>query len=132
MEALKILALEEGLPHVVTSNYVGVNMEVVLALELELVPAIQEQQVAQVPLNNSIEDDIVLADLAREVSVSSQNNKGSSHRLGVHQRPLKKSPIDSSSKGRKTDLEKIKMTRDLLVESGFVKPLDAHFSQTPQ
>ena len=85
---------------------------------------------AQVPLNNSIEDDIVFADLAREVS--SQNNKGSSHRLGVHQRPLKKSPIDSSSKGRKTDLEKIKMTRDLLVESGFVKPLDAHFSQTSQ
>ena len=64
-EVLENLALEEGLPHVVTSNYVGVNMEVVLALELELVPAIQEQQVAQVPLNNSIEDDIVLADLAR-------------------------------------------------------------------
>ena len=82
---LENLALEEGVPHVVTSNCVGVNMEVVLALELEPVQAIQEQQVAQVPLNNSIEDDIVLADLAREVSVSSQNNKGSSHRLGVHQ-----------------------------------------------
>ena len=85
----------------------------------------------QVTLNNSMEDDIVLADLAREVSTSSQN-KGSSHRLGVQQRPLKKSPIDSSSKGRKTNLEKIKMTRDLLVESRFVKPIDAHFSQTPQ
>ena len=77
--------MEEGVPHVVTSNYFGVNMEVVPTLELKPVQAIQEQQVAQVPLNNSIEDDIVLADLAREVLVSSQNNKGSSHRLGVHQ-----------------------------------------------
>ena len=72
------LALEEGVPHVVTSNCVP-------TLELEPIQAIQEQQVAQVPLNNSIEDDIVLDDLAREVLVSSQNNKGSSHRLGVHQ-----------------------------------------------
>ena len=55
------------------------------SLELEPVQAIQEQEVAQVPLNNSIEDDIILADLGREVSVSSENNKGSSHRLGVHQ-----------------------------------------------
>ena len=76
-------SLEEGVPHVVTSNCVGVNMEVVPTLELEPVQPIQEQQVAQVPLNNSIEDGIVLADLAREVSISSQNNKGSSHRLGV-------------------------------------------------
>ena len=75
---LENLALEEGVSHVVTSNCV-------LAPELEPIQAIQEQQVAQVPLNNSIEDDFVLADLAREVSVSSQNNKGSSHRLGVHQ-----------------------------------------------
>ena len=71
--------------HVVTSNCVGVNMEVIPALETEPIQAIQEQQVAQVPLNNSIEDDIVLVDLAREVSISSQNNKGSSHRLVVHQ-----------------------------------------------
>ena len=82
---LENLALEEGVPHVVTSSCVGVNMEVVPALDLEPAQPIQEQQVGQVPLNNSIEDDIVLADLAREVSVSSQNNKGSSHRLGVHQ-----------------------------------------------
>ena len=40
---------------------------------------------AQVTLNNSIEDEIVLADLARAVLFSSQNNKGSSHRLGVQQ-----------------------------------------------
>ena len=43
---LKNLALEEGIPHLVTSNCVGVNMEVILALELELVQAIQEEQVA--------------------------------------------------------------------------------------
>ena len=60
---LENFTLEEGVPHVVTSNCVGVNMEVVPALELELGQAIQEQEVAQVPLNNSIEDDIVLADL---------------------------------------------------------------------
>ena len=77
---LENLGLEEGVPHVVTCNCVGVNMEVVLALELEPVQAIQVQQVAQVPFNNSIEDDIVLVDLAREVSVSSQNNKDLSHR----------------------------------------------------
>ena len=71
---LENLALEEGVP----SNCVP-------ALELEPIQAIQEQQVAHVPLNKSIEDDIVLADLAREVSFSSQNKKGSSHRLGVHQ-----------------------------------------------
>ena len=124
-EVLENLALEEGFPHVVTFNYVP-------ALELEPIQAIQEQQVAQVPLNNSIEDDIVLANLGREVSVSSQNNKGSSHRLGVQQRPLKKSSTDSSSKGQKTNLEKIKMTRDLLMESEFVKPIDAHFFQIPQ
>ena len=82
---LENLALEEGVPHVVTSNCVGVNMEVVPALELKPTQTIQEQQVDQVPLNNSIEDDIVLADLDREVLVSSQNNKGSSHRLRVHQ-----------------------------------------------
>ena len=82
---LENFALEEGVPHVVTSNCVGLNMEVVLALELEPVQAIQEQQVSEVPLNNSIEDDIVLADLARGVLVSSQNNKGSNHRLGVQQ-----------------------------------------------
>ena len=131
-EVLENLALEEGVPHVVASNCVGVNMEFVPALELEPVQNIQEKQVAQVPLNNSIEDEIVLVDIVREVLVSSQNNKGSSHRLGVHHRPLKKSPADSSSKGQKIDLEKIKMTGHLLVESGFVKPLDAHFSQTPQ
>ena len=69
----------------VTSNSVGVSMEVVPTLELEPIQAIQGQQVAYVTLNNSIEDDIVLTDLAREISVSSQNNKGSSHRLGVDQ-----------------------------------------------
>ena len=50
---LENLALEEGVTHVVTSNSVGVNMEVVTALELELVQAIQGQQEAQVTLNNS-------------------------------------------------------------------------------
>ena len=54
---LENLYLEEGVPHV-TSNCVP-------SLELEPVQAIQEQQVAQVPLNNSIDDDIVLVDLAR-------------------------------------------------------------------
>ena len=81
-QVLENLALEEGVPHVVTSNSVWVSMEVVLALELDPTQVIQEQQVDQVPLNNSIDDDIVLADLARGVLVSSQN-KISSHRLGV-------------------------------------------------
>ena len=45
-EVLKNLTLEEGVPHVVTSNCVGVSMEVVPTLELELVQAIQGQQVA--------------------------------------------------------------------------------------
>ena len=74
---LENLALEEGVLHVFTSNCVP-------ALDLEPIQAIQKQ-VAQVPLNNSIEDDIVLADLPRQFSVSSQNNRGLSDRLGVHQ-----------------------------------------------
>lgn len=74
----------EGVPHVVTSNNVGVSMEVVLVIEPKLGHAIQGQQVAQVTLINSMEDDIVLVDLAKEALASSQN-KGSSHRLGVNQ-----------------------------------------------
>ena len=45
-EGLENFALEEGVPHVVTSNCVGVSMEVVLVIELEPIQAIQEQQVA--------------------------------------------------------------------------------------
>ena len=78
-----------------------------------------------------MEDDIVLAYLAREVSTFFQI-KGSSHRLGVQQLPLEKGPTNSSSKGQKSDIEKIKSIGDLLVEFGCVKPNDAHFSQTHQ
>jgi len=78
-----------------------------------------------------LQDDIVLTDLAKEV-LTSGKGRGSSQALGVLQRPLKKGLFENSSKvGRKKDLEKIKFTGDLLVESGSVKPIDVHFLQPP-
>lgn len=72
-----------------------------------------------------------MEDLAKEGLVSSKR-KGSSLALRVQQCMIMKGlPENSSKSGRKKDLEKIKRIRELLVESGFVKPIDAHFSLSP-
>ncbi|XP_059077880.1 uncharacterized protein LOC131876481 [Cryptomeria japonica] len=87
---------------------------------------VQDQNVT---MEEPLQDDMVLADLAKVVC---DRIKGSSHSLGVQQRPLKKSSFDPSSiVGRKKDLEMIKLTGDLLVESTSVKTIDAHFSPSP-
>lgn len=77
----------------------------------------------------SVQDDIVLADLTKEV-LSSSKGQGLSPALGVLQRPLKKGHFENASKvGHKKDVDKIKFIGDLLVESRFVKTIEAHFSQ---
>ncbi|XP_057818148.2 uncharacterized protein LOC131031127 [Cryptomeria japonica] len=83
-----------------------------------------ETQDQNVTMEEPLKDDMVLADLAKAVC---DRSKGSSHSLGVQQHPLKKGSFaPSSTVGRKKDLEKIKLTRDLLVESRSVKTIDAH------
>lgn len=61
-----------------------------------------------------------------------KSNKSSAH-LGLHQKDIKKSASKKVSKvGRKKDLDKIKLKRENLVESGSVKTLDSHFSNPPK
>ena len=80
----------------------------------------------------SQEKDVLLADLVKDVFTSSIG-KGSSLALGLMQRPFKKVSFTTPSRvGRKQDQEKIKLTRDLLVESGAVKTLDEHFPHSTQ
>ena len=62
-----------------------------------------------------------------------ENTKGSkdASTLGLQQKPFKKGTLEKPSKsGRKTDQEKVKMMGETLVEAGFVKPIDSHFSQS--
>ena len=50
--------------------------------------------------------------------------------LGLQQKPFKKGTLEKPTKsGRKMDQEKVKMMGETLVEVGFVKPIDSHFSQ---
>ena len=59
--------------------------------------------------------------------------KGSSLALGLMQRPFKKVSFTTPSRvGHKKDQDKIKLTSDLLVESGVVKTLAAHFPHSTQ
>ena len=61
------------------------------------------------------------------------NAKGSkvSSTLSLHQNPFNKRISEKPAKsGRKTDQEKVKMMGETLVEVGFVKPIDSHFSQS--
>lgn len=61
-----------------------------------------------------------------------ESNKSAIH-LGLHQKDIKKSASEKSSKvGRKKDLDKIKLMGENLVESGLVKTLDSHFSNPPK
>jgi len=62
-----------------------------------------------------------------------ENTKGSkaTSTLGLQQKPFKKGTLEKPAKsGRKTDQEKVKMMGETLVEAGFVKPIDSHFSQS--
>ena len=62
-----------------------------------------------------------------------ENTKGSkvASTLGLQQKPFKKGTLENLAKsGRKTDQEKVKIMGETLVEVGFVKPIDSHFSQS--
>ena len=73
-----------------------------------------------------------MTDLVKDVCASSKG-KGSSLALGLMQRPFKKVSFTTPSRvGRKKDQDKIKLSGDLLVESGVVKTLDAHFPHSAQ
>ena len=78
------------------------------------------------------DNDVLLADMVKDV-LASGKGKGSPLPLGLMPRPFKwvsfTPPLQS---GRKTDQEKIKHTGDILIESGSVKPLDAHFPNSTQ
>ena len=59
------------------------------------------------------------------------NAKGSksASTLGLLQNPFKKGILEKPAKsGRKIDQERVKMMGETLVEAGFVKPIDSHFS----
>lgn len=78
------------------------------------------------------DNDILLADLAKEVFASGKGN-GSPLTLGLLQRSFKKVPFATPSRsGCKKDQEKIRLTGDLLVEFGIVKAMDAHFPHSSQ
>ncbi|XP_059070691.1 uncharacterized protein LOC131860310 [Cryptomeria japonica] len=133
-EVLDNQAVEEGIPVELSAGASG--MDVGMDTGLEKVIVVQNSSSALVQGSSEppgasvdVKDDIVLADLAKAV-FSSGKGRGSSPSLGVLQRPLKKGHFEFSSKvGRKKDADKLKSTGDLLVESGAIKTLEAHFSQ---
>ena len=61
------------------------------------------------------------------------NAKGSkdAFTLGLQKKSFKKRISEKPTKsGRKTDQEKVKMMGETLVEAGFAKPIDSHFSHS--
>ena len=78
------------------------------------------------------DNDVLLTDLVKDV-LASGKGKGSPLPLGLMPRPFKwvsfTPPLKS---GRKTDQENINLTGDILIKSGIVKPLDAHFPNSTQ
>ena len=78
------------------------------------------------------DNDVLLADMVKDV-LASGKGKGSPLPLGLMPRPFKRVSFTPPLKsGRKTDHEKINLIGDLLIESGIVKPLDAHFPNSTQ
>ena len=94
------------------------------------VAPVSEALVTPVVLEDN--DDVVLADLVKDV-LPSGKGKGSPLPLGLMPRPFKRVSFTPPLKSRcKTDEEKINLTGDILIESGTVKPLDAHFPNSTQ
>jgi hypothetical protein len=131
-EVLDNQVLEEGIPAELASEATGMDVRLDTGFEKAIVvhntPSAKESlEPSGAPVDG--QDDIVLADLAKTVW-SSGKGHGLSPALGVLQRPRKKGHFVFSSKvGRKKDADKLKSTGDLLVESGAIKPLEAHFGQ---
>ena len=60
-----------------------------------------------------------------------QKGSKSASTLGLQKKPFKKGILEKPTKSwRKKDQEKVKMMGETLVEAGFVKPIDSHFSQS--
>ncbi|XP_057868067.2 uncharacterized protein LOC131075253 [Cryptomeria japonica] len=118
-EVLDNQAVEEGIPVELSAGAFGMDVGMDTGLEKAIV--VQNSSSALVQGSSEppgasvdVQDDIVLADLAKAV-FSSGKGRGSSPSLGVLQRPLKKGHFEFSSKvGRKKDADKLKSAGDLL------------------
>ena len=126
------MVLEEGIPPPISSDPVcpaersvpndacGASQVVVYQNCEVLVAPVTEALVTPVVLEDN---DVVLADLVKVSTLP----------LGLMPRPFKRaSSTPPLRSGRKTDQEKIKLTGDILIESGSVKPLDSHFPNSTQ
>ena len=135
------MVLEEGIPPPISSDPVFPDEGVVPndACGDSQVVVYQNCEVPVAPVSEALvtpmvleDNDVLLADMVKDVLASGKGN-GSPLPLGLMPRPFKwvsfTPPLKS---GRKTDQEKINLTRDLLIESGIVKPLDAHFPNSTQ
>ncbi|XP_059070302.1 uncharacterized protein LOC131859988 [Cryptomeria japonica] len=127
-EVLNSLALEEGIPmDAILNKDLGSDSHISHNTIVVHNPHVVQDQ--NVTMDEPLQDDMVLVDWAKAVC---DRSKDSSHSLGVQQHPLKKGSFaPSSTVGRKKDHEKIKFIGDLLVESGSVKTINAHFSPSP-
>ena len=83
--------------------------------------------------SHSCDSPNIIASTLHDKKGVSENAKGSKAAitLGLQQNPFKKGISKKPTKsGRKTDQEKLKMMGETLVEVGFVKPIDSHFSHS--
>jgi hypothetical protein len=100
-------------------------------LDIELPPPIQDVEVlsgSQVSKGSILVSSDPL--LPKGTSDSAKSNKNPLV-LGIQQKSFKKGSLDKPPKsGRKTDQERVKIMGENLVESGSVKPIDSHFSQS--
>ena len=140
-EVLDSMALEDGIPPPISSDPVFQNEGVVPndAYGDSQVVVYQNFEVPIAPVSEALvtpvvleDNDIILEDLVKDV-LPSGKGKGSPLPLGLMPRPFKQVSFTPPLKsGHKTYQEKINLTRDLLIESGTMKPLDAHFPNSTQ
>ena len=100
-------------------------------LDIELPPPIQDVEVlsgSQVSKGSILVSSDPLLPKGTSDSAKSKKNPLV---LGIQQKSFKKGSLDKPPKsGRKTDQERVKIMGENLVESGSVKPIDSHFSQS--
>lgn len=138
-EVLDNMVIEEGIPTEAQCAATGSEGRSSTLSDIQDVVAQKMPEISIGPDSGALvvspasqEKDVLLADLVKDVFASS-TGKGSSLALGLMQRPFKKVSFTTPSRvGRKQDQEKIKLTGDLLVESGAVKTLDEHFPHSTQ
>ena len=143
---LESLVQEEGIPVEISPRDVSLQ-EPLLEEANDLAQAPEEEQDQPVGLDGLVQEES--CDIpGGSHSCGTLNIKASTHHgkkgvtvnakgsksaatLGLQQKPFKKGLSEKPAKsGRKTDQEKVKMMGETLVEAGFVKPIDSHFSQS--